>query len=182
MVCLLLALCLLAPFPVGAVSLDQPQHLGLAMVYGTSYAPQPAFRIGQLSLMALYDYEQIMPHPAPEPLRFKIEGSVGFADPAGKKLLVSANIFALYYLRNLETRTLSPYVEGGIGLVYSDFQVEGQGLRLNFNPQAGIGSEWLSSNKVRWYAAFRGYHLSNGNLYHENHGINAFTLQVGRYF
>ncbi len=177
---LLLFLCLCSG--AAAFSLDHPQARGVAVNLGSSYDPEPTFGFTQLSLMALYDYEQIWNHAAPEALRFKFEGSLGGADDSQARLLASANIFALYYLEQLRTAHLQPYVEAGIGLVYDDFQVEGQGLRINFNPQAGIGVEVKDLAGHDWYTALRGYHISNGHLHHENRGINAVMLQLGLMF
>jgi lipid A 3-O-deacylase len=183
MLCILLVACVLSfPETANAFSLRDPEQTGGAIIFGSSYDPQPKFVIVQLSLMALYDYEKIMPHRAPEPLRFKLEGSLGLADVSGQRLLASVNILALYYLRSLEGDHFRPYVEAGVGVVYSDFQVEGQGLRVNFNPQAGIGTEWQVPGGQRWYGALRAYHISNGHLHRDNRGINAVTLQLGLYF
>lgn len=160
-------------------SLTNPEQTGVAVVLGSSYDPDPTFGFAQVNLMALYDYEQIMPHRAPEPLRFKLEGSLGVADSSRARVLASANFFAFYYLRKLETKVFRPYVEAGAGLAYGDFQVDGQGLRFNFNPQAGIGAEWLSAAGRRWYSAVRAYHLSNSGLHRDNRGINAVTWMLG---
>lgn len=185
----LLALCLvllsgvvISSSDAGAFSLENPQKRGVAVVLGSSYDPSPTFRFVQFSLMALYDYEQIMPHRAPEALRFKLEGNIGLADDSEPRLLASANFFALYYLKSLQTNTFSPYVEAGAGLVYSDFQVKDQGLRINFNPQIGVGSEWQGQDGKRYYGAIRAYHLSNSGLHKDNRGINGVTLQFGIYY
>ncbi len=173
-------LCLVAG-PARAFSLAQPQQRGVALMLGSSYDPSPTIPFTQLSLMALYDYEQIFPHAAPEPLRFKLEGNLGLADDEGARLLVSGNFLALYYLNGLRSGRLRPYLEAGVGLVYSDFQVDGQGLRINFNPQAGIGSEWQAGGRS-WYGALRAWHISNGHLYRNNRGINAVLLQLGVHY
>lgn len=178
----LLVLLWLLPAPVFALSLDAPEQTGVAMLLGSSYDPQPTYRVAQLSLMALYDYEQIWSHRAPEPLRFKLEGNLGLADGPQTRLLASANFFALYYLRGLQGAGLTPYLEAGAGLVYADFQVEGQASRLNFNPQAGIGAAWQDDAGRSWYGALRAYHISNGGLWSANRGLNAVVLQLGRDF
>ena len=167
------------PDAASAFSLKNPEQTGVALNFGSSYDPDPTFRFAQLSLMALYDYEQIMSHPAPEALRFKIEGSVGAADVSSNRAMVALNIFALYYLNGLSHGDFKPYVEAGIGIAYNDFQVDGQGMRFNFNPQAGIGTEWQMFGTQRWYSALRAYHLSNGNLHSDNRGINAVLFQLG---
>lgn len=165
-----------------AFELRNPQHRGAGMVVGSSYDPSPALGFALLSAMAVYDYEQIMSHPAPEALRFKFEGNIGLSDHAHPRVLTSGHIFALYYLRALAYGALHPYIEGGIGLIYTDFQVKDQALRLNFNPQAGIGTEWHTQGGARWYTALRAWHVSNGGLHQDNRGINGVVLQCGRIF
>lgn len=165
-----------------AFSLKNPERIGTGLNIGSSYDPHPTFTFAQFTISALYDYEQIMSHKAPDPLKFKIEGNIGAADPSGTRLLASFNFYALYYLKGLSTGPLHPYVEGGAGIAYSDFQVEGQGLRLNFNPQAGIGFEWHSNSGHNWYGALHAYHVSNGGLNSENRGINGFLFQFGYLF
>lgn len=123
-----------------------------------------------------------MGHRAPEPLKFKFEGNVGLSDYSGARLLASFNFYALYYMRSFETATLKPYLEGGAGLVYSDFQVEGQGLRVNFNPQAGIGYEWKITPDRTMFSGIHAYHISNGGLDENNRGINCVLVQIGYYF
>ena len=176
---LIMAISMFFPDAAFSFSLKNPEQTGIALNLGSSYDPDPIFRFAQLSLMALYDYEQIMSHPAPEALRFKIEGSVGAADVSSNRAMVALNIFALYYLNGVSRGEFKPYVEAGIGIAYNDFQVDGQGLRFNFNPQAGIGAEWQMFGTQPWYSALRAYHLSNGNLHSDNRGINGVLFQLG---
>ncbi|HEY5672133.1 MAG TPA: acyloxyacyl hydrolase [Malonomonas sp.] len=179
---LFVAAMLLLPETARAFSLQHPQQTGIAVNLGSSYSPQPTFRYAQLSYLALYDYEQIMPHAAPEPLRVKLEASLGVADDSRLRTLGSLNFFAFYYLRNLSRGSFEPYVEAGAGVAFSDFQVDGQGLRFNFNPQAGIGAEWQADSGQRWFSALRGQHISNSGLHRDNRGINAVAMQLGIYF
>ena len=165
-----------------ALDLRKPQQRGVGIVVGSSYDPSPAIGFAFLSGMAVYDYEQIMSHAAPEALRFKFEGNIGLSDQTHPRLLASGNIFAMYYLRGLANGRLRPYIEGGIGLIYTDFQVKDQGLRLNFNPQAGIGAEWHTRGGTSWYTALRAWHVSNSDLHRDNRGINGVVLQCGRIF
>lgn len=181
LVSLLLGIVLL-PGNAAALTFEHPQRTGMALMLGSSYDPQPTIPFVQFSLMALYDYEQIFANPAPEALRFKLEGNLGLAEKERPRLLMSVNFFALYYLDGLRSRHLRPYLEAGAGLVYNDFQVDGQGLRINFNPQAGIGTEWKTDGGRSYYGALRAYHISNGHLYHANRGINALLLQLGVHF
>ena len=161
---------------------DVPNRYGMSIVGGNSYDPQNDITFIQISGFALFDHEKIFPHKAPEALRFKIEGSLGSMTRPEKRLIVSASIFALYYINMLATKTLKPYVEGGIGGIYMDYKWEGQGARFNFNPQLGIGTEINTESGKPFLMALRLYHVSNAGLNKDNRGLNAVTLHVGRFF
>jgi len=131
------------------------------------------------SWQALYDYEAISPHEAPDALGIRFEGNLGTAtgtEFSGARLVASGNVLAVYDLASCETSKFIPYVEAGIGLIYTDFQREGQGLRLNFNPVAGVGVRMGST-----FLTLRAHHLSNGELDDENRGINSVVLGFGMY-
>lgn len=166
----------------GFVELASPERLGAGLTWGRSYDPAPTFGFGQVVAVLQYDYDRVWPHRAPEPLFFKLEGSLGLASYQGnERLLASLNMLAQYYL-SPGAGGLRPYLEGGIGLIYSDFQGEEQGLRLNFNPQAGLGCDYQSPAGTVFFINLRLHHLSNGDLHHDNRGVNSLLLQIGRYF
>lgn len=176
-------LLLLLPNPArgGFAELVHPDRTGAGLAWGHSYDPAPTFGFGQLIGVLQYDYDRVWPHRAPEPLFFKLEASLGLAAyQSRERLLASANVLAQYYLTP-KTDRLRPYLEAGIGLIYSDFQVEGQGWRLNFNPQAGLGCDYQGQAGDIYFTNLRLHHLSNGGLHHDNRGVNAFLLQIGRY-
>ena len=161
---------------------DTPAQKGIALTAGRTYAPDSNIDFFMASGFILYDYEKIWKHKAPDPLRFKIEGNLGVADYTKTRLVASANIFALYYLDLFETQKLKPYIEGGIGIIYTDFQVRGQGLRLNFNPQIGLGTEIKTGSGDTLFFSLRIHHISNGELDDENRGINSVMCMLGFYF
>lgn len=175
----LLMLFLLISTPLSAA--EVADRFGFAATFGRAYDPHNIdFVLG--TGVALFDYERIWPHAAPEPLRFKAEGSVGSVTSPRTKGMASAGILALYYLDFLGLQGLRPYAEAGIGLIYSDYRVPGQGSSLNFNPQAGIGTEIRTDTGPPWFAAFRLHHVSNGGLHRDNRGVNSVVLQLGRFF
>lgn len=155
---------------------------GAGLTSGNSYDPVSDITWVQGTFVALYDYDSVWPHRAPEQLRFKVEALAGATIRDDIRTIASINMYAHYYLNWLTSEAWRPYVDAGIGLIYTDFQVEGQGLRVNFNPQFGIGTEYTSSNGTSWFAGFRAHHVSNGGLYEDNRGINSLTLTLGRYF
>lgn len=183
---LMLSVILLVALPAAAfdfAALGQPQRRGLALYHGVSYNPDGvSFHL--LSLSALYDYRQIWEHDAPLPLRFKLEAGLGLAQVDGRdelRLVAAGGVMARYNFAGLAQPHWLPYAEAGIGLIYTDFQVEGQGLRLNFNPRLGVGCNFGGQER-QWFAAVHAHHLSNAQLHSDNRGINSILLQFGRYF
>lgn len=163
-------------------STEVDSRYGLGITGGNSYDPSSEITWIQGTFVALYDYDSIWPHRAPEPLRFKVEAQAGATVKDNVRAIISINMYAHYYLNWLTVGALRPYVDAGIGLIYTDFQVEGQGLRFNFNPQFGIGTEYTDSSGTSWFAGFRAHHISNGGLDEDNRGINSLALTIGRYF
>lgn len=155
---------------------------GLAIVLGNSYDPTGDIDFYMLSGSVLYDYERIWHHRSPDPLRFKVEYNIGAAREKGTRFMTSLNIFALYYPDLFQDNGAKPYIEGGIGVIYTDFRVKGQGLRINFNPQMGIGVEFGTESRDAYFLCFRLHHISNGDLYKDNRGVNSALLMLGRYF
>ncbi len=155
---------------------------GLSLITGRTYNLTNNIDFYMLSGFALYDYDRIWKHKAPDALRFRVEGSIGAAHYRKIRLVSSVNIFATYFLDCLETPALKPYIEGGIGVIYTDFQVRGQGLRINFNPQLGVGTEIDAGGDSRYCISLRLHHISNGGLDDQNRGINSVMGMFGIYF
>ena len=117
---------------------DAPTESGIFLNSGYTYDPSDGAIFSQISLFRLYDYDRVWKHKAPDNLRFKVEGSVGsaFLDDNDVKFIANAGILALLYLDRFETDRIKPYLEAGIGVIYTDYRVTGQDYRFNFNPQA----------------------------------------------
>jgi len=177
-----LLLFFLATLPVLPAVAEEtaPTRYGVATLNGAAYDPD---HIG-LSLVqgfALLDYDRVFWHRAPEALRLKLEANLGVTTDGRARTLGSLNMLALYYLEGLGGRGWRPYGEAGIGVIYTDFHVEGQGLHLNFNPQLGAGFE-LDMGSGALLAGVRLHHLSNGGLHHDNRGMNSALLLLGWLF
>ena len=181
--CALLFLCTLLAGPAWAgPGPHEPTRYALSTSIGTTYDPVGDRRFALASWVALIDYDRVWPHRAPAPLRFKVEATAGATLTPDVRTILSANIFALYYLERFSSAGIHPYAEAGVGLIYTDFRVAGQGLRFNFNPQVGIGAEFGPGEEHSWFAAVRLHHVSNGNLHADNRGINGVLFTLGRYF
>ncbi|WP_035272641.1 acyloxyacyl hydrolase [Desulfonatronum thiodismutans] len=163
-------------------SLRPTPRMGLGLGYGLAYDPGDARNFALVTGFMLFDYEDVWPHAAPEPLRFKIEASLGATTEGSSRGLASVGGLALYYLDGLGGSVFRPYGEAGVGVMYSEHKVAGQGSRLNFNPQIGIGVEFPGQDQSRFWASLRLHHLSNAGLHKDNRGVNSLLLMVGYYF
>ncbi len=161
-----------------------PPMTGLSLNLGYTYDPCVNIWFSQATFIKLYDYDQIWPHKAPAALRFKMEGSLGASrlDNSDIRLNTGAAVLALYYLSRFETGSIKPYVEAGVGLIYTDYRVSGQEYRFNFNPQAGLGMEIKRKNAAPWFFGVRFHHISNGGLGSSNRGQNSVVFLAGQYF
>ena len=157
-----------------------PTRYGIAFLGGQAYDPDH-FGLVIVQGQMLLDYQRVFWHPAPRALRLKLEVNLGLRTDSKPRGLIAANALALYYLQP-DGQVWRPYVEAGIGLIYTDFQVEGQGLRINFNPQCGAGVEYGLANGAAMTLGVRLSHISNGNLHHDNRGINAALVTIGYLF
>jgi hypothetical protein len=155
-----------------------PHEQAMGIYVGTAY-DWSDMQFFLASWQALYDYDAVWPHEAPDALSIRFETNLGTAagtEFSGGRLVASGNFLAVYHLVPRETSRLVPYVEAGVGLIYTDFQRAGQGLRLNFNPVAGVG---LRINST--FVTLRLHHVSNGGLNDDNRGINSVVLGFGVY-
>lgn len=157
-----------------------PTRYGAAVSYAQSYLPDADLGYVQLWGFVQWDYDRIWPHAAPEGLRFKAEATAGLSTAPYRRFLGSAGIMAQYYIEALETESARWFIEGGVHGIYTDFRLEGQGLRFNFNPQVGAGFDF---GKDRDYTlALRLHHVSNAGLDDDNDGFNAAVILLGAYF
>ena len=169
-----------APCQSRAENLEKyaPNRYGVMALAGSSYNPSGT-NFWQVGGVAMLDYDKVWRHWAPDGMRFKIEGCVGATMASEPRAVASLDAFALQYLDLISSERVRPYVEAGIGGIYTDFQVEGQGSRVNFNPTLGVGLEFPCKDKSSLFVSVRLHHLSNAGLCDENRGVNSGVLAVG---
>ena len=159
-----------------------PTRYGLAGVFGKTFDPVSDMNYLQLAGFVMWDYDRVWRHWAPELLRFKVEGTAGLTTSPKTRSMVSVGMLALYYLDFISNPRWNPYIEGGIGVIYTDFQVDGQGSRFNFNPEIGIGTEIQLDSGPPFFGAVRLSHISNAGLHDDNRGVNSVVIMIGRFF
>jgi len=157
----------------------EPTRAGLAFSCGVSYSPS-GVDFCLLTGILLFDYDRVWPHKAPESLRFRVEYSLGAIVEPETRLMTSANMIAQFYYPGTSAGRVRPYLGGGIGIIYTDFKVEGQGWKINFNPLLGAGVEFGPDPAL--FLDVRLHHISNGGLDEENTGVNSVQLMFGHYF
>ncbi|MEJ2283204.1 MAG: acyloxyacyl hydrolase [Desulfobacterales bacterium] len=159
-----------------------PTRCGMAAVFGDTFDPDEGIYFVQLAGFIMWDYDKVWHHWAPEALRWKVEVTAGLTTAPRTRAMISVGMMAPYYLDFISSHRLNPYIEGGIGVIYTDFHVEGQGSRFNFYPQAGIGTEIQVGSGPPIFGAVRISHISNAGLYDDNRGMNSVILMIGRFF
>ncbi len=75
-------------------------------------------------------------------------------------------------------RRMTPYLELGGGLLFSNTQVPPGTSRVNFTPQGAVGVHFPRS-KYNWSAEIRFMHISNAGLATPNPGINTIQVRIG---
>ena len=168
--------------PTATSDVRPPPRYGMSVEYVNTYDPGHDIGFVLVTGFAHYDYGTLWNQDRPRELRFKVEAAAGGTVRPDIRTVASVGMLALYYLDVLGARELRPYVEAGVGLIYTDFKVQGQGLRFNFNPQLGIGAETPREDGRNLFASLRLHHFSNAELNQENRGVNSVVLQIGRYF
>ena len=157
----------------------EPTRAGVAISCGDSYSPE-GVKFCLATGILLFDYDRVWRHRAPESLRFRVEYSLGAIVEPQTRLMTSANMIAQFYYPGMSAGRVRPYLGGGIGIIYTDFKVEGQGLVFNFNPLITGGVEF--GPDPAWFIEARLHHISNGGLDEENRGVNSLMLMLGHYF
>ncbi len=169
------------------VAAEEPhmaRRAGAGLIAGNTVSPNGEITFFQATGFLMWDYDDIWWHDAPDGLWFKAEATAGGRVRPDSRLMASVGMTAMYYPRSWQTSALQPFIEGGIGVIYTDFQVDGQGLRFNFYPHIGVGTDFVMPHvpDITWFADLRLHHWSNAGFDDDNRGVNSLVLTIGRYF
>ena len=158
---------------------NTPHETAIGIYGGTAY-DWSRMSFCMVSFQQLYDYDAICPpRHAPDGLGLRFEADIGAAvgtDFPGQRLMASGNFLTVYEFDSPKKNKMVPYIEGGVGLIYTDFRRPDQGLRLNFNPVMGAGLRMGSK-----FVFVRLHHISNSGLDDQNHSINSIVFGFGAY-
>ena len=82
-----------------------------------------------------------------------------------------------YHFRN--DRNWTPYVVGGMGLIWTSLDVAELDRTFNFQLLYGVGLRFVPPRGPGWILEIRNHHLSNAGTAGENLGLNAVALIAG---
>lgn len=82
------------------------------------------------------------------------------------------------YYFNTGTR-LTPYVEGGLGVLYTDLRGYHLGGHFSFTENLGLGASYSLSDNLALHMGWRFRHISNAGLYSDNAGLESGLFLAG---
>ena len=85
-------------------------------------------------------------------------------------------VFTYYF--DTGTR-FAPYIEGGLGLLYTDLRGYSLGGHFSFMENIGLGASYFLSENLAFNAMWRYRHISNANLYDDNAGLDSSVILAG---
>lgn len=85
---------------------------------------------------------------------------------------------ALTYYFNLGSG-FSPYITGGLGVMYKDLRGYNLGGKFTFMETAGLGLAYFMNESIALSAEWRYRHMSNASIYEENAGLNSGIFLAG---
>jgi len=114
-------------------------------------------------------------------LEFVVEPLVNLVINPDTNAEVGCSLFLRY--SDKITARIAPYIEGGVGMIYTTQHTHEQGTQYNFISQAGIGIQFFLNKHVALTGGYRFRHLSNADLDKQNQGIDHHFGLVGvRYY
>ena len=114
-------------------------------------------------------------------LEFIVEPLMNLVINPGTNAEIGCSLF-LRYSDNITSR-IAPYVEGGLGMIYTTQHTHEQATQYNFISQAGFGLQFFLNKHVALTGGYRFRHLSNAGLDTPNRGIDShFGLAGVRYY
>lgn len=159
-----------------------PERKAAVVSLASSYDPNFDNSSIRGTVAAIYDHGKLWDNVSSNNTFFKLEATVGTLLSPEFRTILAVNMLSVYYPEFVQSREFRPYLEAGIGAIYTDYRVDGQSYRHNFNPLLGIGTEISEEKTNKIFVAMRLHHVSNGGLGRDNQGVNSLLLQVGSYF
>lgn len=92
---------------------------------------------------------------------------------------VGLNLSAILRWHFIRQADWSLYIDGGAGILGTTNDVPAQGSSFNFTPQVGGGTTIRLNDEQRLMVGLRWHHISNGDIYSGNPGLDTIFGYVG---
>jgi lipid A 3-O-deacylase len=110
----------------------------------------------------------------------RLEAFIGMTQIPEARAALGLTPIAVYDLKGLSCPHW--FLEGGVGLFYTDVRVPGFGSNWVFSPQLGFGRSFEIDSKQAIQIKLRYHHLSNAYLNPNNTSIDSLLFMVGMDF
>lgn len=74
---------------------------------------------------------------------------------------------------------LAPYIEGGLGMLYTDLRGYSLGGHFSFTETLGVGVAYFLDANMTLNLGWRFRHVSNAGIYENNAGLNSYMFLAG---
>ena len=192
--CVIVAICMLvvlivSPVWSGSESTipEEKSHkwlreISLLTGYGTASLEKKSADYEVIPILPQFGFDI---NPLAEKLHIKPRGTIEFITEPIMNVVISPDYNAelgvsllLRYSDNITAR-IAPFIEGGVGMVYTTQHTHEQGTQYNFLSQIGAGLQCFLNEKFALTGSYRFRHLSNAGISDDNSGINHHFFLVG---
>jgi hypothetical protein len=157
---------------------DCHHELGLRLGYGASMT-SPTVHL--YSLLPRWGIILINPHDSTLPgklgITFEVEGIISIAEACDTGWELGVTPLLKFTLPL--TRSLHPFLEGGVGIITQQFNSPRVPHSFNFTPQVGVGLDIAVASRWGVTVAYRFRHSSNASLIEPNPGLNVNFFHAG---
>lgn len=189
-----ISICVLVVFNISPVwsesdstSPEEKSHkwlreIGFLTGYGTASLEKKSADYEVIPILPRFGFDI---NPLVESLNIKPRGVLEFITEPIMNVVISpdANVefgvsLLLHYSDKITSR-IAPYIEGGVGVVYTTQHTHEQGTQYNFLPQVGGGLQCFLNDNLALIGGYRYRHMSNSGISDDNSGINHHFVLVG---
>jgi hypothetical protein len=147
-------------------------HYGILAGYSSNFHPST-----RVQMWFLTPY---LSHKFGNNWQGRLEGFIGMTQIPEERAALGLTPVAAYELKALSCPRW--FIEGGVGLFYTDVSVPGFGSHWVFSPQLGLGRSFEIDSKHAIQVKLRYHHLSNAYLSKDNTSIDSLMLMLGMEF
>ena len=111
-------------------------------------------------------------------LEFIAEGFLSYANQDSEaRYAVGISPLIVYNFK--EIWKIVPFLELGVGVLYTDLNPHGFGSHFDFTPQAGVGLRYELARGTFLNFSYRYHHISNAGISSENDSIDSNFILMG---